>query len=59
MIAEIAQAIDHDLKRGDLAATLHVFPTSAIGVQQLAAAVRLGTLSRSAVVKLARRLSQS
>ncbi|MDQ6673200.1 MAG: FAD-dependent oxidoreductase [Chloroflexota bacterium] len=59
MIAEIALAIDHNLKLGDVAATLHVYPTYAIGVQQLAAAVRLRTLSRSAVVKLVRRVSQS
>jgi pyruvate/2-oxoglutarate dehydrogenase complex dihydrolipoamide dehydrogenase (E3) component len=58
MLAEIAVAIDHDLKLGDLAATLHVYPTYAIGVQQLAADVRLRSLSRSAVVKLARRVGQ-
>jgi pyruvate/2-oxoglutarate dehydrogenase complex dihydrolipoamide dehydrogenase (E3) component len=58
MIAEIAMAIDHHLKLGDLAATLHVYPTYAIGVQQLAADVRLRTLARSPVVKLARRVAQ-
>jgi pyruvate/2-oxoglutarate dehydrogenase complex dihydrolipoamide dehydrogenase (E3) component len=57
MIAEIALAIDHELKLGDLAATLHVYPTYAIGVQQLAADVRLRALSRSPAVKLARRAS--
>jgi len=58
MIAEIAMAIDHHLKLGDLAATLHVCPTYAIGVQQLAADVRMRTLARSPVVKLARRVAQ-
>jgi hypothetical protein len=57
MIAEIALAIDHELKPGDLAATLHVYPTYAIGVQQLAADVRLRALSRSPAVKPARRAS--
>jgi pyruvate/2-oxoglutarate dehydrogenase complex dihydrolipoamide dehydrogenase (E3) component len=59
MIAEIAMAIDHHLKLDDLAATLHVYPTYAIGVQQLAADVRLRSLARSAVVKLARRVEQT
>jgi hypothetical protein len=58
MIAEIAMAIDHHLQLGDLAATLHVYPTYAVGVQQLAADVRLRTLSGNPVVKLARRLSR-
>jgi hypothetical protein len=50
-------ALDHRLKLGDLAATLHVYPTYAIGVQQLAGEVRLRTLSRSPVVKFARRVA--
>ena len=58
MIAEIAMAIDHHLKLGDLAATLHIYPSYAIGVQQLAADVRIRALSRSPVVKLARRVAQ-
>jgi pyruvate/2-oxoglutarate dehydrogenase complex dihydrolipoamide dehydrogenase (E3) component len=57
MIAEIAMALDHHLKLGDLAAALHVYPTYAIGVQQLAVEVRLRTLSRSPVVKFARRVA--
>lgn len=57
-IAEIALAMDHHLKLGDLAGTLRVYPTYAIGVQQLAADVRLRALSGSAMVKLARRLAQ-
>jgi pyruvate/2-oxoglutarate dehydrogenase complex dihydrolipoamide dehydrogenase (E3) component len=58
MIAEIAMAVDHHLKLSDLAATLHVYPTYAIGVQQLAADVRLRSIARSPIVKLARHLSR-
>jgi len=56
-IGELALAIDHRLKLGDLAGTIHVYPTYAVGVQQLAAEVRLRSLADSRVARVARGLS--
>jgi len=58
MIAELALAIEQHLKLADLAGTIHVYPTYAIGVQQLAANVRLQSLSGSRIVQLARGLAR-
>jgi pyruvate/2-oxoglutarate dehydrogenase complex dihydrolipoamide dehydrogenase (E3) component len=57
IIQELALAIDQRVKLGDLASSIHVYPTYAIGVQQLAAEVRLESLTRGRVVKLARSLA--
>ncbi len=54
---ELSLAIDHHIKLGELASSMHVYPTYAIGVQQLAAELRLESLSASRAVKLARRLA--
>jgi pyruvate/2-oxoglutarate dehydrogenase complex dihydrolipoamide dehydrogenase (E3) component len=58
LIAELALAIDHRLRSADLASTLHVYPTYAIGVQQLAAEVQVDAAVRSRLVKLARGVAQ-
>lgn len=55
MIEEFALAIDHRLKLADLASTMHVYPTYAIGVQQLAAETLLDRLGHNRLVQLARR----
>ena len=54
MIQELALAIDKGLKLGDVASSIHVYPTYAIGVQQLAANVRLESVAGSRILKLAR-----
>jgi len=56
-VHELSLAIDHHIKLGELASSMHVYPTYAIGVQQLAAELRLESLSASRAVKLARRLA--
>jgi hypothetical protein len=38
----------------DLSGTIHVYPTYAIGVQQLAAEVQVDAAARSGLVRLAR-----
>jgi pyruvate/2-oxoglutarate dehydrogenase complex dihydrolipoamide dehydrogenase (E3) component len=58
LIAELALAIDHRLTLADLSGTIHVYPTYAIGVQQLAAEVQVDAAARSRLVKLARRAAQ-
>jgi hypothetical protein len=45
------------IKLGELASSMHIYPTYAIWVQQLAAELRLESLSASRTVKLARRLA--
>lgn len=57
IIQEFALAIDRGIKLGDLASSIHVYPTYATGVQQVAAEVRLESVARSPVVKLLRRIS--
>jgi len=57
MIQELALAIDKGLKLGDLASSIHVYPTYAIGVQQLAAKVRLESMAGSRILKLTRALA--
>jgi pyruvate/2-oxoglutarate dehydrogenase complex dihydrolipoamide dehydrogenase (E3) component len=54
MIHELALAIERRLRLGDLAATIHVYPTYTIGVQQLAAEARLRQVASSPIVKLVR-----
>jgi pyruvate/2-oxoglutarate dehydrogenase complex dihydrolipoamide dehydrogenase (E3) component len=54
LIAELALAIDHRLTLADLSGTIHVYPTYAIGVQQLAAEVQVDAAAHSRLVKLAR-----
>ncbi|GAC1327157.1 MAG: FAD-dependent oxidoreductase [Chloroflexota bacterium] len=58
IVHELALAIDQHIKLGDIASSMHVYPTYAIGLQQLAAEVRLESLSTSRAVKLARRLAR-
>jgi len=58
IIQEFALAIDQRIKLGDLASSIHVYPTYAIGVQQLAAEIQLESASRSRMVKLARGLTR-
>ena len=57
IVHELSLAIDQHIKLGELASSMHVYPTYAIGVQQLAAELRLESLSASRAVKLARRLA--
>ncbi len=57
IVHELSLAIDRRIKLGQLASSIHVYPTYAIGVQQLAAELRLDSLSASRAVKLARRLA--
>jgi pyruvate/2-oxoglutarate dehydrogenase complex dihydrolipoamide dehydrogenase (E3) component len=56
IIAELALVMEHDVKLGDLAGTIHVYPTYALGIQQLASDVRVKSLQTSRLLKLARRL---
>ena len=57
IINDVALAIEHRLKLADIVRTIHVYPTYAIGVQQLAAEARLHDLSHSRWLRLARGLS--
>jgi pyruvate/2-oxoglutarate dehydrogenase complex dihydrolipoamide dehydrogenase (E3) component len=57
IVHEFSIAIDQRITLGALASSMHVYPTYAIGVQQLAAEVRLDSLAASRTVKLARRLA--
>jgi pyruvate/2-oxoglutarate dehydrogenase complex dihydrolipoamide dehydrogenase (E3) component len=57
IIQEFALALDHRLKLSDLASSMHVYPTYATGVQQLAAEVRIDALAASRTVKWARSLA--
>lgn len=57
IIQEFALAIDRRINLGDLASSIHVYPTYATGIQQLAAEVRLESAAHSRLLKLARRLS--
>ncbi len=57
IIQEFALAIDRRIKLADLASSMHVYPTYAIGVQQLATEIRLESLATSRAVKLARGLA--
>jgi pyruvate/2-oxoglutarate dehydrogenase complex dihydrolipoamide dehydrogenase (E3) component len=54
IINEVALAIEHHIKLSDLASVMHVYPTYAIGLQQLASHVRLASVRESRTVKLAR-----
>lgn len=58
IVHELALAIDQRIKLADLASSIHVYPTYAIGVQQLAAELRLESLAASTTVKLARGLAR-
>jgi pyruvate/2-oxoglutarate dehydrogenase complex dihydrolipoamide dehydrogenase (E3) component len=57
IIQEFVVAIDRRLKLGDLATSIHAYPTYATGAQQLAAEVRLESLARSRTLQLVRRLA--
>jgi hypothetical protein len=59
IIQEFALAIDCRMKFGDLASSIHISPTYATGVQQLAAEVRLESVasSRSRAIKLMAKLA--
>jgi len=57
MIQEFALAIDQRLKLADLASSIHVYPTYAIGVQQLAIEVQLESVATSRTVRFARGLA--
>jgi len=56
IIQEFVLAIDRHIKVGELASSIHVYPTYATGVQQLAAEVRLKSVAGSGIAQLARRL---
>jgi hypothetical protein len=56
-VHELSLAIEQRIKLGALASSMHVYPTYAIGVQQLAAELRLESLAASRTVKLARVLA--
>jgi pyruvate/2-oxoglutarate dehydrogenase complex dihydrolipoamide dehydrogenase (E3) component len=58
IINELALAIEHRIKLGDLAGVMHVYPTYGIGVQQLASSVRLTAARESRTVELARRIGR-
>jgi len=58
IIEEFALAIDQRIELGSLASSIHVYPTYATGVQQLAAEVRLESVARSRIVKWARRAAR-
>jgi pyruvate/2-oxoglutarate dehydrogenase complex dihydrolipoamide dehydrogenase (E3) component len=54
-VHEFALAMDHRLKLGELSSTMHVYPTYAVGVQQLAADERVRGLQQSRWINLLRR----
>jgi pyruvate/2-oxoglutarate dehydrogenase complex dihydrolipoamide dehydrogenase (E3) component len=58
MLGEIALALERGLKLRDLADALHVYPTYALGIQQLAAEVATQSRTQSRIVRLARRLNR-
>jgi pyruvate/2-oxoglutarate dehydrogenase complex dihydrolipoamide dehydrogenase (E3) component len=55
-VHEFALAMDHRLKLGELSSTMHVYPTYAVGVQQLAADERVRGLQHSRWVKVLRQV---
>jgi pyruvate/2-oxoglutarate dehydrogenase complex dihydrolipoamide dehydrogenase (E3) component len=57
IVHELALAIDRHIKLPGLASSMHVYPTYSVGVQQLAADVRLESLAASPIVKRARGLA--
>jgi pyruvate/2-oxoglutarate dehydrogenase complex dihydrolipoamide dehydrogenase (E3) component len=57
IVHQLSLAIDQRIKLAELASSMHVYPTYAIGVQQLAAELRLESLAASRTVKLARGLA--
>ncbi|MEM7115061.1 MAG: FAD-dependent oxidoreductase [Chloroflexota bacterium] len=57
MINEFALAIKHGLKIGDLAATIHAYPTYGMGVQRLSAKVATADFLQSTTAKLAQKLA--
>jgi pyruvate/2-oxoglutarate dehydrogenase complex dihydrolipoamide dehydrogenase (E3) component len=57
IVLELSLAIDRRINLGKLASSVHIYPTYAIGVQQLAAEVQLESLSASRVVMLACRVA--
>jgi pyruvate/2-oxoglutarate dehydrogenase complex dihydrolipoamide dehydrogenase (E3) component len=59
IIEEFALAIDKRIKLGDLASSIHVHPTYATGLQQLAADVGLESLATGRALKWARRVTRT
>ena len=57
LIQEFALAIDRRLRLGDLATSIHAYPTYATGAQQLAAEVRMESVARSRTLQLVRKLA--
>ena len=57
IIQEFALAIDRRIKLGELASSIHVYPTYATGVQQIAVEARLQAVAASSTLKWARKLS--
>lgn len=55
-INELALALRHHLRLGDLAKTTHVYPTLSLAIQQTAGEYTTGTLRRSRVIRLLNRL---
>jgi pyruvate/2-oxoglutarate dehydrogenase complex dihydrolipoamide dehydrogenase (E3) component len=57
-VHEFALAMDHRLKLGELSSTMHVYPTYAVGVQQLAADERVRGVQQSRWIKLLRQVGR-
>ena len=58
MIHEFSVALKHGIKIGDLARTIHVYPTYGIGAQQLASEVVVGRMLDGRWGGLVRRLAR-
>jgi pyruvate/2-oxoglutarate dehydrogenase complex dihydrolipoamide dehydrogenase (E3) component len=59
IIEECALAVDKRIKLGDLASSMHVYPTYATGVQRLAADAGLESLAAGRALKWARRVTRT
>jgi pyruvate/2-oxoglutarate dehydrogenase complex dihydrolipoamide dehydrogenase (E3) component len=57
-VHELALAMDHGVKLDELASSMHIYPTYAVGVQQLAAEHRLRALDSSRLLKVLRQLGR-
>src|SRR3990167_8999166 len=58
MIGELALAVQHGLTLGDLAATIHAYPTWSMAIQQLAAAAAVDDFVGGRAGRLAMKLSR-
>jgi pyruvate/2-oxoglutarate dehydrogenase complex dihydrolipoamide dehydrogenase (E3) component len=57
-VQEFALAMDHGLKLDKLASSMHIYPTYAVGVQQLAGEHRLRPLASSRLLQVLRQLGR-